>query len=213
MIIQKTRCVLSSYSFLFLSVSSCSDVTWSVKVCFAAGDKNASSGFSSVRLSQVLVNGNINTYLIKGLSPATEYEVLLSAVYSNEVESDEVILVESTGKFKAPSDGSSQRNPFKKVHKLLHSNYWSCTFDVWNLCSCVFCSNVSEDVPDDRLNSFLFVPQLKEQPPSPRSPPPQKVNIHSGFSDVSSPPPLVWLCARSPQSVKTLNIALCCMNP
>ncbi|XP_041812046.1 collagen alpha-1(XIV) chain isoform X3 [Chelmon rostratus] len=47
---------------------------------------------------EVLVNGNINTYLIKGLSPATEYEVLLSAVYSNEVESDEVILVESTVK-------------------------------------------------------------------------------------------------------------------
>nr|XP_033493056.1 collagen alpha-1(XIV) chain-like isoform X3 [Epinephelus lanceolatus] len=45
---------------------------------------------------EVLVNGNINTYLIKGLSPLTEYEVLLTAIYGNEVESDEVILVEST---------------------------------------------------------------------------------------------------------------------
>lgn len=43
------------------------------------------------------MNGNINSYLIKGLSPASEYEVLLAAIYGNEVESDEVILVESTG--------------------------------------------------------------------------------------------------------------------
>ncbi|XP_069566385.1 collagen alpha-1(XIV) chain-like isoform X1 [Brachyistius frenatus] len=45
---------------------------------------------------EALVNGNINTYLIKGLSPSTEYEVLLAAIYGNEVESDELILVEST---------------------------------------------------------------------------------------------------------------------
>ncbi|KAG8004825.1 Collagen alpha-1(XIV) chain, partial [Nibea albiflora] len=44
----------------------------------------------------VLVDGNINTYLIKGLRPAMEYEVILAAVYINEAESDEVILVEST---------------------------------------------------------------------------------------------------------------------
>lgn len=54
-----------------------------------------------VRLSallQVLVDRNINTYVIKGLSPGSEYEVLLAAMYNNEVESDEVTLVESTGK-------------------------------------------------------------------------------------------------------------------
>ncbi|KAI3358214.1 hypothetical protein L3Q82_003212 [Scortum barcoo] len=45
---------------------------------------------------EAMVNGNINTYLIEGLSPITEYEVLLAAIYSNEVESDEVILVETT---------------------------------------------------------------------------------------------------------------------
>lgn len=52
----------------------------------------------SVPLFQSLVNGNINTYLIKGLSPSSEYEVLLAAIYRNEVESDEVILIETTGK-------------------------------------------------------------------------------------------------------------------
>uniref|UniRef100_A0A8C4IQV2 Collagen alpha-1(XIV) chain n=1 Tax=Dicentrarchus labrax TaxID=13489 RepID=A0A8C4IQV2_DICLA len=56
---------------------------------------------------EVLVNGNINTYLIKGLSPSLEYEVLLAAIYSNEVESDEVILVETTGKLNVTTADSS----------------------------------------------------------------------------------------------------------
>ncbi|XP_071377879.1 collagen alpha-1(XIV) chain-like, partial [Centroberyx affinis] len=43
-----------------------------------------------------LVNGNINSYLITGLKPSTEYEVLLGAIYRDESESDDVILVEST---------------------------------------------------------------------------------------------------------------------
>ncbi|XP_016535670.1 collagen alpha-1(XIV) chain-like isoform X2 [Poecilia formosa] len=47
---------------------------------------------------EVLVNGNINTYLIKGLEPASEYEVLLAAIYANEVESDEMVLIETTAK-------------------------------------------------------------------------------------------------------------------
>lgn len=51
-----------------------------------------------VRLFQVLVDGNVNTYVITDLSPASEYEVLLAAVYNDDVESDEVVLVESTGK-------------------------------------------------------------------------------------------------------------------
>uniref|UniRef100_A0A3Q3WT58 Uncharacterized protein n=1 Tax=Mola mola TaxID=94237 RepID=A0A3Q3WT58_MOLML len=33
-----------------------------------------------------------------GLSPGSEYEILLAAIYSDQVESDEVILLESTGK-------------------------------------------------------------------------------------------------------------------
>lgn len=51
-------------------------------------------------LFQVLVNGNVNTYLIKGLEPVSEYEVLLAAIYANEVESDEMVLIETTGKLK-----------------------------------------------------------------------------------------------------------------
>ncbi|KAM7384842.1 hypothetical protein PAMA_011955 [Pampus argenteus] len=45
---------------------------------------------------EALVNGYTNSYVIKGLSPFTEYEVLLAAIYKNEVESDEVILIETT---------------------------------------------------------------------------------------------------------------------
>ncbi|KAL6100252.1 col14a1 [Pungitius sinensis] len=45
---------------------------------------------------EVLVNGNINSYLIRGLRPLTQYEVVLGAVYANEAESEEVVLVEST---------------------------------------------------------------------------------------------------------------------
>ncbi|KAK5854597.1 hypothetical protein PBY51_004778, partial [Eleginops maclovinus] len=45
---------------------------------------------------EVLIDGKMNTYLIKGLSPLMEYEVLLAAIYKNEMESDEVVLVEST---------------------------------------------------------------------------------------------------------------------
>lgn len=43
------------------------------------------------------MDGNVDTYLITGLSPLSEYEVLLAAIYGNEVESDEVVLVETTG--------------------------------------------------------------------------------------------------------------------
>uniref|UniRef100_A0A8C7X7K8 Collagen type XIV alpha 1 chain n=1 Tax=Oryzias sinensis TaxID=183150 RepID=A0A8C7X7K8_9TELE len=43
-----------------------------------------------------LVDSNVNTYKITGLSPDSEYEVLLAAIYANEIESDEVILVENT---------------------------------------------------------------------------------------------------------------------
>uniref|UniRef100_A0A8C4IJS7 Collagen alpha-1(XIV) chain n=1 Tax=Dicentrarchus labrax TaxID=13489 RepID=A0A8C4IJS7_DICLA len=67
---------------------------------------------------EVLVNGNINTYLIKGLSPSLEYEVLLAAIYSNEVESDEVILVETTGKLNVTTADSSGL-PTTLVFKLL----------------------------------------------------------------------------------------------
>ncbi|KAM3596124.1 uncharacterized protein V6R79_008541 [Siganus canaliculatus] len=45
---------------------------------------------------EVLVDGHVSSYLIRGLEPAAEYEVLLSAVYGNEAESEEVAIVQST---------------------------------------------------------------------------------------------------------------------
>lgn len=49
-------------------------------------------------LLQVLLDRNINSYVIRGLRPGSDYQVLLAATYSNEVESDEVVLLESTGR-------------------------------------------------------------------------------------------------------------------
>ncbi|CAK6979719.1 collagen alpha-1(XIV) chain isoform X7, partial [Scomber scombrus] len=54
-----------------------------------------SSDFSTDSF-RAIVQGHLNTYWIKGLNPATEYEVLLAAIYQNDVESDEVILIETT---------------------------------------------------------------------------------------------------------------------
>ncbi|XP_037119602.1 collagen alpha-1(XIV) chain-like [Syngnathus acus] len=45
---------------------------------------------------EVLLNTNTNTYTLTGLRPSTEYEVLLSAIYENEVESEQVVLLEYT---------------------------------------------------------------------------------------------------------------------
>lgn len=44
----------------------------------------------------VLLDRSTNSYVIGGLRPGSEYEVLLAATYSDEVESDEVVLLEST---------------------------------------------------------------------------------------------------------------------
>ncbi|XP_057684257.1 collagen alpha-1(XIV) chain-like [Corythoichthys intestinalis] len=45
---------------------------------------------------EVLVDANKNTYLVSGLRPSTDYEVVLSATYGNEVESEQVVLLEKT---------------------------------------------------------------------------------------------------------------------
>ncbi|XP_068603529.1 collagen alpha-1(XIV) chain-like [Brachionichthys hirsutus] len=45
---------------------------------------------------EVLVSGAVSSYLLTGLRAAAEYQVLLSAVYGGEVESDQLILVETT---------------------------------------------------------------------------------------------------------------------
>ncbi|XP_077447022.1 collagen alpha-1(XIV) chain-like [Stigmatopora argus] len=51
---------------------------------------------SSDDSGEVLVDANKNTYLLTGLRPSTDYEVLLSATYGNEVESEQVVLLETT---------------------------------------------------------------------------------------------------------------------
>jgi hypothetical protein len=43
------------------------------------------------------VNGKMNSHLLTGLRPITEYEVSLIAVFRNEEESNAVTLTESTG--------------------------------------------------------------------------------------------------------------------
>lgn len=67
---------------------------------FSMCDVLGESAEGRVRLSsllQVLLDRSTNSYVIGGLRPGSEYEVLLAATYSNEVESDEVVLLESTG--------------------------------------------------------------------------------------------------------------------
>ncbi|XP_046874496.1 collagen alpha-1(XIV) chain-like isoform X4 [Hypomesus transpacificus] len=45
---------------------------------------------------EVMVDGDVNSYVLTGLRSLTEYEVSLSAVYTDEAESDSVSLIEST---------------------------------------------------------------------------------------------------------------------
>lgn len=72
------------------------------------------------------MNGNVNTYLIKGLSPDSEYEVLLAAIYGNEIESDEVVLVETTGNFSYLKNSifSVCADNFVLVSSFLSLNFW-----------------------------------------------------------------------------------------
>lgn len=52
----------------------------------------------SVCVSKVVVPGNTNSYVVNDLSPLTEYEVLMSAVYRDETESSAVPALETTCK-------------------------------------------------------------------------------------------------------------------
>ncbi|XP_055083772.1 collagen alpha-1(XIV) chain isoform X1 [Periophthalmus magnuspinnatus] len=45
---------------------------------------------------EVILSGSDNKYLLSGLSPSTEYEVMLTAVFNDESESDTVSLIENT---------------------------------------------------------------------------------------------------------------------
>lgn len=45
----------------------------------------------------MVIGGDLNTYVITGLRPLTEYEVTLTAVYKDKAESENVLLSETTG--------------------------------------------------------------------------------------------------------------------
>lgn len=45
---------------------------------------------------QVLLDGNKNRYILSNLRPSTEYEVMLTAVFGDDFESDTVSVVETT---------------------------------------------------------------------------------------------------------------------
>lgn len=51
-----------------------------------------------VCLLQVLLDGDTDSYVIGGLRPASEYQVLLAAAYADRLESDAVVLLETTGR-------------------------------------------------------------------------------------------------------------------
>lgn len=48
-------------------------------------------------LFQFLLDADVDSYLLTGLSAATEYEVTLTAVYAQQAESDAAVLFEATG--------------------------------------------------------------------------------------------------------------------
>lgn len=51
-----------------------------------------------VCLLQVILSGSDNRYVLSNLSPSTDYEVMLTAVFQDESESDTVSVVETTCK-------------------------------------------------------------------------------------------------------------------
>lgn len=47
---------------------------------------------------QVLLDGSSSSYVLNNLQPFTQYEVLLTAVFTDEQESDAVSVVETTSR-------------------------------------------------------------------------------------------------------------------
>lgn len=64
-----------------------------------------------VCLLQVILSGSDNRYVLSNLSPSTDYEVMLTAVFQDESESDTVSVVETTCK----CDGCVQKILFGPV--------------------------------------------------------------------------------------------------
>ncbi|XP_047015920.1 collagen alpha-1(XIV) chain isoform X3 [Ictalurus punctatus] len=73
---------------------------------FRVSWKHAASDISLYRLSwtpanggetrEMVIGGNLNSYVITGLRPLTEYEVMLTAIYKDKTESEKVVLIETT---------------------------------------------------------------------------------------------------------------------
>ncbi|XP_060742438.1 collagen alpha-1(XIV) chain-like isoform X2 [Tachysurus vachellii] len=73
---------------------------------FRVSWQHAASGISLYRLTwkpvkggdtrEMVIGGNLNSYVILGLKPQTEYEVALSAIYKDKAESETVMLIETT---------------------------------------------------------------------------------------------------------------------
>nr|XP_019946701.1 PREDICTED: collagen alpha-1(XIV) chain [Paralichthys olivaceus] len=53
-------------------------------------------GFTTSKTLTVILSGSDNRYLLTSLSPSTEYEVMLTAVFDDESESDTVSVIETT---------------------------------------------------------------------------------------------------------------------
>lgn len=47
-------------------------------------------------LLQVVLSASENKYILSGLSPSTEYEVMLTAIFTDKSESDTVSVIETT---------------------------------------------------------------------------------------------------------------------
>ncbi|KAM3614957.1 uncharacterized protein V6R79_021344 [Siganus canaliculatus] len=52
--------------------------------------------FAGGNTKEVMLSGSDNTYALVGLSPSTEYEVMLTAVFKDESESDTISVIETT---------------------------------------------------------------------------------------------------------------------
>ena len=56
------------------------------------------------------LSGDVDSFLLSGLSPNTEYEVMLQAVFKDQSESDAVLVVETT------RERIMQLNSFSMLH-------------------------------------------------------------------------------------------------
>uniref|UniRef100_A0A4W6CH24 Collagen type XIV alpha 1 chain n=1 Tax=Lates calcarifer TaxID=8187 RepID=A0A4W6CH24_LATCA len=85
-------------------------VTWCLGLIarpeFKQGQILSWAPFTGGDTKEVVLSGSDNRYILNGLNPSTEYEVMLTAVFNDESESDTVSVIETTctsALFKSPS--------------------------------------------------------------------------------------------------------------